>query len=120
MTCPAPLALLTVIVALSAGAELRASQRATSPSQAARRLSVSAQEPLRLTVPAWIETTPKRFGVFTLTPPERRSEMIQVSVPIGEFTMRAAHAMRQAHYRRSEHRARKEVERALTHLPTQR
>jgi hypothetical protein len=119
MTCPVPLALLTAIVALSAGAELRAGQRATSPSQAPRRLSVSAQEPLRLTIPAWIEPTPKRFGVVTLTPPER-SEMIHVSVPIGKFTMRAAHAMRQARYRRSEQKARKEVERALTHLPTQR
>jgi len=113
MTCPAPLALLTAIVALSAGADLRAGHRATSPSQAPRGLSVSAQEPLRLTIPAWIEPTPKRFGVFTLTPPERRSEMIHVSVPIGELTMRAAHAVRQAQYRRSEQRARKAVERAL-------
>ena len=119
MTCPATLALSTAIVALSAGAELRASQRATSPSQAPRGLSVGAQEPLRLTIPAWIEPTPKRVGVFTLTPPER-SEMIQVSVPIGEVTMRAAHAIRQAQYRRSEQKARKEVERALTHLSTQR
>jgi hypothetical protein len=119
MACPATLALLTAIVALSAGVELRAGQPAISPSQAPRRLSVSAQEPLRLTIPAWIEPTPKRFGVFTLTPPERRSEMIQVSLPIGEFTMRAAHAMRQAQYRRSEQRARKEVARALAHVPTQ-
>lgn len=105
--------LWTAVVALLSAVDLWANQRANQPGQSAERLSVTGQQALRLTIAPWIEPTPKRFGVFTLTPPERRSEMIRVSVPIGEVAMRAANAIGRAQYRRAEQEARKEVEQAM-------
>ena len=108
-------------VASLAGAELGANQLTNQSGQTPERVSVSAQEPLRLTVPPWIEPTPKRFGVLTITQPERRGEIVQVSVPIGDLTIRAAHAIGQAQHRRAERKARKEVEQAIKDLlPAQR
>src|SRR5262245_54223153 len=111
-------ALLRILVAIGCvGATLEAVSRR---GQVPRELRVTAQEPLRLTIPAWIEPTPKRFGVVTFMPPDRPSEVVRVSVPIGQLTMRAAHAIGQAQYRRSEQKARKEVEQALKALQTPR
>ena len=106
------LMLWTAVVAL-AGAELGANQPTNQSGQTPERLGVSAQQPLRLTTPLWIEPTPKRFGILTIKQPERRGEIVQVSVPIGDLTMRAAHALGQAQRRQAEQKARKEVEQAI-------
>ena len=45
-----------------------------------------------------------------------RGEMVRVSVPVGELTMRAVHAIGRSQYRRAEEKARKEVEQALKDL----
>jgi len=110
---PLHVMLWTAVVASLAGVALRASETANQSDQTRERLSVSAQEPLRLTIPPWIEPTPKRFGVLTIKQPERRGEIVQVSVPIGDLTMRATRAIGQAQHRRAEQKARKEVEQAI-------
>src|SRR5262245_45475928 len=110
------------VIASLAGAELAASERQEPSGRAPERVSLVAPEPLRLTIPTWIEpTTPRRFGIVTFTQPERRGEIVQVSVPIGDLTMRAAHSIGQAQHRRAEQKARKEVEHAIKDLrPAQR
>src|SRR5436190_23703091 len=47
-------------------------------------------------------TKPTRLGVFTLVPPQTNGEVIRLSIPVGEITMRAAHAISDAHHRRAE------------------
>jgi hypothetical protein len=107
------LMLLAAIVAALAGVELRANQRPNQSGQKPEQLTVAVQSPLRLTLPTWIEPTPKRFGVFTLLPSERRGEIVHVSMPIGELAMRAAHKIGQTQHRRAEQKARKEVQQAM-------
>ena len=110
------LLLLTAVLVSMAGVELRADQRPNQSSQTGEQLNVVAQGPLRLAIPTWIEPTPKRFGVFTIASPELPGEMVRVSVPVGELTMRAARAIGRSQYRRAEEKARKEVEQALKDL----
>ena len=107
------LMVLVAIAAALAGVELRADQRPTQSSQKPEQQTVAVQGPLRLTIPTWIEPTPKRFGMVTLTQPERRGEVVRLSVPIGELTMRAAHAIGRAQQHRAEQKARREVEQAI-------
>ena len=75
---------------------LSADQRPTQSNAAPKQLTVATQQPLRLTIPLWIEPPPKRIGVLTLVPPERRGEMIQMSLPVGDLAMRAARTVGQA------------------------
>jgi len=106
------LVLLAAVLVSMTGVELRADQRQNQAGQTPEQLTIAAQGPPRLTIPTWIEPPPKTFGVFTLVQPER-GEMVRVSVPVGELTMRAVRAIGQARYRRAEQKARKEVEQAL-------
>jgi hypothetical protein len=105
--------LLLAAILASLAVDLRASQRPNQSNQTPEQLTVAAQRPLRLTIPVWVEPPPKRIGVFTVVPPERRGEMIQLSTPLGDLTMRAVRAVGQTQYRRAEQKARKEVSQAL-------
>jgi hypothetical protein len=58
-------------------------------------------------------TAPKRFGVFTLAPPELPGEIVRVSVPVGELVSRAFRVAAAANRKRQEAAARRRVERAL-------
>jgi hypothetical protein len=61
----------------------------------------------------WIEPKdPTRSRILTIVPPTD-GEVINVSVPVGELVMRAAHAIARAQYRRQERQAHDEVQRAL-------
>ncbi len=97
------------IIALLATASLQADQRPTQSNPAPEQLTVATQPPLRLIIPLWIEPPPTRIGVLTLVPPERRGEMIQMSLPVGDLAMRAARTLGQAQRRRAEEKARKDV-----------
>jgi hypothetical protein len=93
-----------------------AESQAQQSSQKPEPVTVAAQTPLRVTLPIWVEPPPKRFGVFTLTQPDHRGEVVQVSVPIGDIAMRAARGIGQAQHRRAEQKARKEVEQVMKEL----
>src|SRR5262245_24304179 len=105
--------LLAAAVAVLASVELHADQRPSPSTQTPEQLTVAAQQLLRLTIPVWTDPPPKRIGVFTLVPPERRGEMGHITMPAREPAMRAVRAVGQAQYRRSEQKARKEVAQAL-------
>jgi hypothetical protein len=47
-------------------------------------------------------TKPTRLGVFTLVPPQTNGEVIRLSIPVGEFATRAAHAISEARRHHSE------------------
>jgi hypothetical protein len=107
------LVFLAAIAASMSGVPLQADQRPNQSSQTPEPLAVAAEGPRRLAIPTWIEPTPRKFGIFTIASPELPGEIVKVSVPVGELTMRAARAIGRAQYRRAEEKARKEVEQAL-------
>jgi hypothetical protein len=102
------------VVVFMASVNLRADERQTQSTLPPEPLTVAAPQPLRLTIPLWTDPPPKRIGVLTVVPPDRRGEMIQMSLPIGDLTMRAARTVGQAQRRRAEEKARKEVAHAIT------
>jgi len=55
---------------------------------------------------------PRHFGVLTIVPPDTRGQFVNVSLPVGDLTMRATRAVAAARYRRAERDAREEVRRA--------
>ena len=57
--------------------------------------------------------SPRKLGIFTLTPPTSRGEMIRVSVPIGELVTRAVRGVAVASHRRREEAARRKVKAAV-------
>ncbi len=75
--------------------------------------SEAPEHPLTLTIPEWSEPGPRRFGLFTLLPPDTRGEAIKVMIPVGEIAARAAHALSNARYRRAERKAREAVRRDI-------
>ena len=102
---------VTVLASLSGVASV--TLRADQSNQPSDRLRLAFQEPSRLIIPAWPLPPPKRLGVGSITPPETRGEVIQISVPIGALTMRVARSVGNAQYHRAERKAREEVERAI-------
>ena len=107
------LAVFAAAVAVLASVEAHADQRPSQAAPAPEQLTVAAPRPLRLTIPLWIEPPPKRIGVLTVVPPERRGEIIQLSMPVGDLAMRAVNAVGQLQHRRAEQKARKDVVQAL-------
>lgn len=96
-----------LVLGVFVGKDLWASQ---SP-QPNDRLQLAIQEALRLAAPP--NAPPKRFGVFTLSPPETRGEIVRITLPVGELAMRGARAVSNARDRRAERKAREEVQQAL-------
>ena len=56
---------------------------------------------------------PKRFGMFTLVPPESNREVIRVAIPIGELASRAARAISDARHRHAERKVDERIAREL-------
>lgn len=108
-------ALWLIILALLAGADVRADQS----SQETEKLRLAIQQPLRLNLPPWVNATSKRLGIVTVAPPEKRGEMVRVAIPVGELTMRVANAVSNAQYRRAERQAREEVRQAIKDFQAQ-
>src|SRR5262245_35787783 len=106
---------LAVVLAV-ASVNLHADQRPTQSNPVPEQLTVAAPQPLRITIPLWIEPPPKRIGVLTIVPPDRRGEVIQMSLPVGDLTMRAARAIGQTRQHRAEQQARREVAQAIKDL----
>jgi hypothetical protein len=79
------------------------------------RISVALQQPLPITgsVDSVTSGAPRSLGIFTLVPPEKRGEIVRVSVPIGELVSRAFRSVAAANRRRHERAIRREVEAAL-------
>jgi hypothetical protein len=105
--------LRVAVVIVLASVPLHADQRAAPSNPTPEQLAVATQQPLRLTIPLWTEPPPKRLGVLTIVPPEHRGEVIQMSLPVGDLTMRAARAIGQTQHRRAEQKARTDVAQAL-------
>jgi hypothetical protein len=97
------------------GAELSAEQAQNQSTIAPEQDVAAAREPLHLTIPAWVEPTPppKRWGIFTLEPPESHGEVVRLSVPIGALIMRPVRAAGRVQRRRAEASARREVAQAI-------
>jgi hypothetical protein len=56
-------------------------------------------------------TKPTRLGVFTPVPPQTNGEVIRLSIPVGEFATRAAHAISDAR----RHHAERKVDERIAH-----
>jgi hypothetical protein len=56
-------------------------------------------------------TKPTRLGVFTLVPPHTNGEVLRLSIPVGEFATRAAHAISEAR----RHHAERKVDERIAH-----
>jgi hypothetical protein len=80
---------------------------------AAQARLAAPERPLILTTPDWTAPEPRRFGVFTLLPPQSKGEVIRMMVPVGEIATRTARAISTARYRRAERKAREAVQRDL-------
>ena len=57
---------------------------------------------------------PRKLGDFTLVSPVLRGEVIRVSLPVGEYVMRAARGVASANRRRQEAAARRRVDAAIS------
>src|SRR6185503_18735200 len=67
---------------------------------------------LKLNIPVpLVAPEPRRFGVFTLTPPTTNGQIIGVGVPVGELVVRAVSSVRNAQRRRAQRNARAQVQR---------
>jgi hypothetical protein len=75
-----------------------------------KALQRSPQQPLifRDVVPP-PEFRPRHLGALTLVAPATRSEIVNVSIPVGDLTMRAARAFSNAQHRRAERAAQRRV-----------
>src|SRR5262249_5862325 len=60
-----------------------------------------------------VDTPPTRLGIVTLVPPDTRSEVINISIPVGELITRAAQAVSDARHRHAERKAGERVMRRL-------
>lgn len=105
------LAACVLVVAFGSGAVL-----AQERDRSIERLAIALQQDpvlgLRGAVPDE-STTPRTFGIFTLVEPELRGEIVRVSVPVGDLTMRAIRGVAAARHRREEAAARRRVDAEL-------
>ena len=100
-----------LVVSLAASVEAQQPNSLSSVERVRIALERAQQQP-RLTTPIfplWTTPAPKRFGMFTLLPPDRNGELIRVGVPVGDLVARATHAMSGARHRRAERKARERV-----------
>ena len=80
------------------------------------RVGIAIQQPAPL-VRAFqppVSDFPRKLGEFTLVSPVLRGEMVRVSLPVGEYVMRAARGVASANRRRQEAAARRRVEAAIS------
>ena len=93
-------------------ASVEAQQPSSLSSVERVRLALERAQQPRLTTPTfplWTTPAPKRLGMFTLLSPQTNGEVIRVGIPVGNFVMRAKHAISGAHHRRAERKARERV-----------
>src|SRR5262245_4615389 len=102
----------SLIAACCLGTPTEAEQPASPVSAEAIRAALqrSSQPPLvfRDVVPP-PDFRPTRLGILTLLPPATNSQIVNVSIPIGDLTMRAARAFSTAQHRRAERAAQQRV-----------
>jgi hypothetical protein len=111
MTRPTVLSVIVlVLVSGVAGVNLHADQS----SQPSDRLRIALQDSPRLTIPAWTLPPAKRLGVISIPPPQTRGEVVRMTLPIGDLTMRAARVIGNASHHRADRKARTEVQRAMS------
>jgi hypothetical protein len=89
----------------------QSADRGPAPTTRKPALDASLLSPMLTTpnLPSWIALTPTTFGIFTFATPETRGEFVSVTVPVGDLTMRAAHAVGGVARRRAERAAHEEV-----------
>jgi len=110
MTRPA---VLSVLVLVSVSGVASVTLHADESSQPSDRLRIALQDSPRLTIPVWTLPPPRRFGVMSITPPQTRGEVVRMTLPIGDLTMRAARSIENASHQRADRKARTEVQRAI-------
>jgi hypothetical protein len=101
-----------LIVACCAGVSAQGPQPASPLSVEAIRAALqrSPQTPLvfRDVVPP-PEFRRRQLGILTLVPPATNTQVVNVSIPVGDLTMRAARAFSDARHRRAEQAAERRV-----------
>ena len=87
-----------------------------------QRVRASLQNPpiqSKLSTPLWAEPGPARIGILTLVAPQKRGEIVRVSLPVGDLVTRAVRGVSAAQHRRAERQARAEVQRLMFELEAQ-
>ena len=104
--------LLGVVLAALAAAPVAARQQAD---RLFERITLEQPQPsptLRWFDPADLDG-PKRLGIFSLVPPQKRGEIVRVSIPLPDLVSRAFKGVAVANRQRQEKAARQRVEAAL-------
>lgn len=93
---------------------------AQEPDPSIKRISAALEKPqtVRLFAPDE-RLAPPSIGIFTLLPPSKRSEVIRLSIPIGELVTKPLKAAARANRRRQEADARERVAAALAWFTAQ-
>jgi hypothetical protein len=95
-------------ISLACAAPLAAQERDRS----LERIGLALQQPPQIVrdgIP--VESNfPKKLGFVTLVQPTKRGEMIRISIPIGEFIVRAVTGVAAANHRRQQAAAHRKVE----------
>jgi hypothetical protein len=92
-------------------------------SSSLQRVRVSLQNPPNqtwLANPVWDDSSPRRIGILTLVAPQKRGEIVRVSLPVGELATRAVRGVAAASRRRAERKAREDVQRELRQFEAKR
>jgi hypothetical protein len=108
---------VVVVGSLFAASPVVASQ--SDPSTERLRLALRDSTQSLMDIYRVPDPAPHRLGPLTVVPPGTPGELVRVSVPIGDLTMRAARAFSDMQRRRAERRASEEVQRAIRSLDAQ-
>lgn len=107
---------IAMLLSIACGRPLTGQERDPS-----LRISVALEKPAGIdisTVPQ-IPDYPIKLGPFRQVAPERRGEVIRLSLPIGEYVANAIGALASAKRRRDEAAARRKVDEALREFAEQ-
>jgi hypothetical protein len=64
--------------------------------------------------------TPQRMGVLTLVQPQTNGEVVRISIPIGELTMKSVRAISDAHRKRIERKVDERIAKELQQITSER